>query len=87
MWLCCRYEGIDFYTTLSRARFEELCMDLFRKCMEPVERVLKVGQQITCRVVGSAGRYSNLVAVRQPLMNGTGKISAAAPESGDSSVH
>ena len=40
----CRYEGIDFYTTLSRARFEELCMDLFRKCMEPVERVLKVGQ-------------------------------------------
>ena len=40
----CRYEGIDFYTILSRARFEELCMDLFRKCMEPVERVLKVGQ-------------------------------------------
>ena len=39
----CRFEGIDFYTTLSRARFEELCMDLFRKCMEPVERVLKVG--------------------------------------------
>ncbi len=24
------YEGIDFYTTVTRARFEELCMDLFR---------------------------------------------------------
>jgi L1 cell adhesion molecule like protein len=24
------YEGIDFYSTITRARFEELCMDLFR---------------------------------------------------------
>merc|ERR1719334_1362782 len=24
------YEGIDFYTTITRARFEELCADLFR---------------------------------------------------------
>jgi Hsp70 protein len=36
------YEGIDFYSTLTRARFEELNMDLFRKCMDPVEKVLKV---------------------------------------------
>lgn len=35
------FEGIDFYSTVTRARFEELCMDLFRKCMEPVEKVLK----------------------------------------------
>lgn len=35
------YEGIDFYSTITRARFEELCMDLFRKCMDPVEKVLK----------------------------------------------
>ncbi|XP_062090008.1 heat shock 70 kDa protein-like [Humulus lupulus] len=35
------YEGIDFYSTLTRARFEELNMDLFRKCMEPVEKCLK----------------------------------------------
>jgi L1 cell adhesion molecule like protein len=24
------YEGIDFYSTITRARFEELCMDMFR---------------------------------------------------------
>ena len=36
------YEGVDFYATVTRARFEELCMDLFRKCMDPVERVLRV---------------------------------------------
>ena len=36
------FEGIDFYTTITRARFEELNMDLFRRCMEPVEKVLRV---------------------------------------------
>ena len=35
------YEGVDFYTSITRARFEELNADLFRKCMEPVERVIK----------------------------------------------
>jgi heat shock 70kDa protein 1/2/6/8 len=35
------FEGIDFYTSITRARFEELCQDLFRSTMEPVERVLK----------------------------------------------
>jgi len=35
------YEGIDFNSRLTRARFEELCGDLFRQCMDPVDRVLK----------------------------------------------
>jgi L1 cell adhesion molecule like protein len=35
------HEGEDFSTTISRAKFEELCIDLFRKCMPPVENVLK----------------------------------------------
>ncbi|KAI8823424.1 hsp71-like protein [Fimicolochytrium jonesii] len=35
------YEGIDFYTTITRARFEELCGDLFRATLEPVEKVLR----------------------------------------------
>jgi heat shock protein 1/8 len=34
------YDGIDLNMQLTRAKFEELCMDLFRKCLEPVERVL-----------------------------------------------
>lgn len=34
------FEGIDFYTSLTRARFEELCQDLFRSTLQPVERVL-----------------------------------------------
>ncbi|OUM56279.1 hypothetical protein PIROE2DRAFT_19181 [Piromyces sp. E2] len=35
------YEGIDFYTSITRARFEEINSDLFRKVIEPVEKVLK----------------------------------------------
>uniref|UniRef100_A0A7I4FMI7 Uncharacterized protein n=1 Tax=Physcomitrium patens TaxID=3218 RepID=A0A7I4FMI7_PHYPA len=35
------YEGVDFYSTITRARFEELNMDMFRKCMEPVEKCLR----------------------------------------------
>ncbi|KAK2710828.1 heat shock cognate 71 kDa protein-like [Artemia franciscana] len=35
------HEGIDFYTSITRARFEELCADLFRSTMEPVEKSLR----------------------------------------------
>jgi heat shock protein 1/8 len=35
------FEGVDFYTSITRARFEELCQDLFRSTMDPVEKVLK----------------------------------------------
>ncbi len=35
------YEGIDFELTLTRARFEDLCGDIFRRTMEPVHTVLK----------------------------------------------
>ena len=34
------YEGVDFYSSITRARFEDLCSDLFRNCINPVEKVL-----------------------------------------------
>ncbi|KIM28920.1 hypothetical protein M408DRAFT_23148 [Serendipita vermifera MAFF 305830] len=34
-------DGIDFYTSITRARFEELCRDLFRETIEPIEKVLR----------------------------------------------
>uniref|UniRef100_A0A667X0S5 Heat shock protein family A (Hsp70) member 2 n=1 Tax=Myripristis murdjan TaxID=586833 RepID=A0A667X0S5_9TELE len=34
------FEGIDFYTSITRACFEELCSDLFRGTLEPVEKAL-----------------------------------------------
>merc|ERR1711923_683221 len=35
------FEGIDFYTSISRARFEELCADLFKGTLDPVEKSLR----------------------------------------------
>merc|ERR1711943_179312 len=35
------YEGVDFYSSITRARFEDLCADLFRGTLDPVEKVLK----------------------------------------------
>jgi L1 cell adhesion molecule like protein len=38
------YEGVDFYSNITRARFEELCADLFRSTLDPVEKVLRDGK-------------------------------------------
>ncbi|EGF83438.1 70 kDa heat shock protein 3 [Batrachochytrium dendrobatidis JAM81] len=35
------FEGVDFYTSITRARFEELCADLFRGTIDPVDKVLR----------------------------------------------
>ena len=35
------HEGIDFFTSITRARFESLCMTLFTQCISPVTKVLQ----------------------------------------------
>jgi L1 cell adhesion molecule like protein len=35
------FEGINFYTSLTRARLEELSQDLFCSTLEPVKKVLR----------------------------------------------
>jgi L1 cell adhesion molecule like protein len=34
------YDGKDFYSSITRARFEEVCSDIFARTMAPVEKVL-----------------------------------------------
>lgn len=34
------FEGVDFASSLTRARFEDLCAHYFRQCLEPVSKVL-----------------------------------------------
>ena len=59
------YEGIDFYSTITRARFEELCMDLFRYvAAEGLARVLQRGD--CCETdSGSCGRRCQRLHARQ----------------------
>jgi len=33
-------EGIDYYTSITRAKFEQLCDHLFRRCIDPIEKVI-----------------------------------------------
>jgi len=35
------YQGIDLNTKITRARFEEMCADLFRSTLEPVDKALR----------------------------------------------
>jgi heat shock protein 1/8 len=35
------FEGIDFFSSMTRAKLESICMHLFQKCMNPVQKVLQ----------------------------------------------
>ena len=69
------FEGEDFSTTISRAKFEELCIDLFRKCMPPVENVLKdadigKGQVHEVVLVGGSTRIPKVQSMLSDFFNG-----------------
>lgn len=71
----CLYEGIDFSTTLSRARFEELCGEIFRKTMEPVTTALKdakLGKNQIDEIVlvGGSTRIPKIQALLKDYFNG-----------------
>ena len=68
-------EGIDFHTSLTRARFEEINMGLFRRCMEPVARVLRDAKMDKSAVhdvvlVGGSTRIPKVQQMLQEFFNG-----------------
>ena len=68
-------EGNDLVLSLSRAKFESLCEDLFRKCMGPVEQVLKdaklgKGDIHDVVLVGGSSRIPRVQALLKELFNG-----------------
>ena len=69
------FEGCDYSTTVTRARFEELNMDYFRKTIAPVERVLRDAGMSKDRVhdvvlVGGSTRIPKVQAMLQEFFNG-----------------
>jgi L1 cell adhesion molecule like protein len=69
------FEGIDFYTSITRARFEELCQDLFRSTLQPVDRVLsdaKVDKSQVHEVVlvGGSTRIPRIMKLITDYFNG-----------------
>ncbi|BES97519.1 heat shock [Nesidiocoris tenuis] len=69
------YEGIDFYTSITRARFEELNADLFRSTMEPVEKSLRDAKMDKAQIhdivlVGGSTRIPKVQKLLQDFFNG-----------------
>ena len=68
-------EGVDFYTSITRARFEELCADLFRGTLEPVEKSLRDAKMDKSAVheivlVGGSTRIPKVQKLLQDYFNG-----------------
>ena len=69
------FEGIDFYTSITRARFEELCADLFKGTLEPVEKALRDSKMDKSSIheivlVGGSTRIPKIQKLLQDFFNG-----------------
>ncbi|XP_048759436.2 heat shock protein 70 B2-like [Ostrea edulis] len=69
------FEGIDFYSKITRARFEELCSDLFRATLEPVEKALRDAKLDKSKIhevvlVGGSTRIPKIQKLLQDFMGG-----------------
>lgn len=69
------FEGIDFYTKISRARFEELNSDLFKSTLVPVEKALKDANMTKSSIhdvvmVGGSTRIPKIQSLLQNYFNG-----------------
>jgi heat shock protein 5 len=68
-------DGIDFEETITRARFEELCADLFKKTLDPVQTVLddagmKKSEIDEIVLVGGSTRIPKVQQMMKDFFNG-----------------
>ncbi|XP_076334226.1 heat shock 70 kDa protein cognate 4-like [Tachypleus tridentatus] len=69
------FEGVDFYSTITRARFEELNSDLFRGTLDPVEKALRDAKMDKAQIheivlVGGSTRIPKIQKLLQDFFNG-----------------
>jgi L1 cell adhesion molecule like protein len=69
------FEGNDFSTTLTRAKFESLCSDIFQRTMAPVEQVLKDSKLSKSEIdeivlVGGSTRIPRIQELLSSFFNG-----------------
>ena len=69
------FEGIDFYSSITRARFEELNADLFRSTLDPVEKALRDAKLDKTSIneivlVGGSTRIPKIQKLLQDFFNG-----------------
>merc|ERR1719283_600601 len=69
------FEGIDFYTSITRARFKELCADLFKGTLEPVEKAMRDAKMDKSSIhdvvlVGGSTRIPKIQKLLSDFFNG-----------------
>jgi len=69
------FEGVDFTSSITRARFEDLCIDYFKNTLEPVEKVLRdakmsKGQIHEVVLVGGSTRIPKVQQLLSEFFNG-----------------
>lgn len=79
------HEGIDFNTTISRAKFESLCSDIFKRVIEPVHTVLRdakmdKGDIHEIVLVGGSTRIPKIQTDLQNLFNGKELCKSVNPD-------
>merc|ERR1712176_184714 len=79
------FDGIDFNSTITRARFEDLNMDYFKKCVAPIEKVLKDAQLSKAAVhevvlVGGSTRIPKIQSLLSDFFNGKEPCKSINPD-------
>jgi len=79
------FEGIDMYSNITRARFDELCSDLFRSTMEPVEKALRDSKTEKGKIddvvlVGGSTRIPKVKKLLQDFFNGKELCNSVNPD-------
>ncbi len=69
------YESIDFYTTITRSCFEDLCVDLFHRTLEPVKKALNDAKTDKAEIneivlVGGSTRIPRIQKLLQHFFDG-----------------
>ncbi|MED6208176.1 hypothetical protein PIB30_042708, partial [Stylosanthes scabra] len=78
-------DGIDFYSSIMRARFEELNMDLFRECVETVDQCLNDAKMDKASVhdvvlVGGSSRIPKVQELLQEFFEGKKLFKSINPD-------
>jgi L1 cell adhesion molecule like protein len=69
------HEGIDFFSYITRTRFEELCADLFRSILKTLEKALRDAKMDKASIheivlVGGSTRIPKIQKLLQDFFNG-----------------
>merc|ERR1712240_173754 len=69
------FEGEDYYTSITRAKFEELCSDLFKGTLDPVEKAMRDAKMDKSSIsdivlVGGSTRIPKIQKLLQDFFNG-----------------